>query len=93
MNQRIDLINLYDLYKKLLTEKQSQYFEKYYFEDESLSEISQFFNVSRSLVQKTIKTVELKLYYYEEIIGKNKLREYIQNIKDKTIKKDLENLL
>jgi len=40
MNKREELINIYLLYKKLFTKKQQDYFEAYYFEDLSLSEIA-----------------------------------------------------
>jgi len=31
MNNQLYLINLYDIYKKVLTDKQQAYFEDYYF--------------------------------------------------------------
>lgn len=93
MDNRIYLIDLYDLYKELLTEKQRLYFEKSYFEDESLSEISESFNVSRAVVQKTIKNVLEKLEYYEGILKKYKIKEYVNNISDNKIKDDLNKLL
>lgn len=93
MDNRIYLIDLYDLYKELLTEKQRLYFEKSYFDDESLSEISESFNVSRAVVQKTIKNVLEKLEYYESILKKYKIKEYVNNISDNKIKDDLNKLL
>ncbi len=93
MKDRIYLIDLYDLYKDLLTENQRKYFEKYYFEDESLSEIGEIFTVSRAVVQKTIKTVEEKLYYYENILKKYKLKKYIETIKYNDVRKELEDLI
>ena len=42
------LIELYDLYQRLLTEKQQMYFESYYFLDLSLSEIAENYNISRN---------------------------------------------
>ena len=43
------LIELYDLYQRLLTEKQQMYFESYYFLDLSLSEIAKKFSKISSL--------------------------------------------
>ena len=40
MENEIFLTNLYDCYKNLLTEKQQEYFEDYYFNNLSLTEIS-----------------------------------------------------
>lgn len=66
MDNQIYYINLYDYYKELLTEKQKQYFEEYYFDNLSLSEISENEQISRNAVHKQIKDVEKKLEYYEE---------------------------
>ena len=33
MDKKLYLVNLYDYYGVLLTEKQQQYFENYYFDD------------------------------------------------------------
>ena len=60
------LIELYDLYQRLLTEKQQLYFESYYFLDLSLSEIAENYNISRNGVYDQIKRVEQSLYDYEE---------------------------
>ena len=67
---------LYDLYGSLLTDNEQEAFKYYYQEDLSLSEIADNKSISRSAVQKTIKTVLDKLNYYEDKIGlqkKNKI--------------------
>ncbi len=56
---------LYDIYRELLTEKQRQYFEDYYFEDLSISEIADNRDVSRNAVFDQIKRVTLILTDYE----------------------------
>ena len=45
MDHRSYMIILYDYYKELLTTKQQQYFEGYYFENESLQELSEIIGV------------------------------------------------
>lgn len=70
---------LYDQYGVLLTEKQRMYFEGYYFNDMSLSEIASSEGVSRNAVHKQLKDVEHKLEYYEENLKLNKI---INDIKD-----------
>ncbi|HHU54591.1 MAG TPA: hypothetical protein GXZ63_02110 [Mollicutes bacterium] len=65
MDERIYLINLYDYYGILLTEKQQVYFEDYYFNNLSLSEISDNYEVSRNAIHKQLKDVEVKLNDYE----------------------------
>ena len=57
--------NLFDIYGKLLTDKEQESFRDYYQEDLSLGEIAEIKNISRAAVQKTIKTVLEKLDYYE----------------------------
>ncbi len=65
------IIELYDIYGSLLTEKQKQYFEDYYFMDLSLSEIAENYSISRNGVYDQLKRVEQSLYDYE-----NKLNIY-----------------
>ena len=71
MKQHIYLNDLYDYYKLLLTEKQRIYFEDYYFNNLSLSEISENNNVSRNAIHKTLKEVEQKLNKYERDLKLN----------------------
>lgn len=93
MDDRIYLIDLYDLYKDLLTDNQCICFENYYFDDLSLSEIASELNITRAAVAKTLKGVKEKLFNLESIIKKGALREYINKMEDEKIKKDLERFL
>ena len=63
--KRLELNNLYDCYSILLTDKERVYFQDYYFDDLSLSEIALNNKVSRSAVGKMLKLVEEKLISYE----------------------------
>ena len=77
MDNRIYLINLYDYYSELLTEKQREYFEDYYFDNLTLQEISENNDVSRNAVHKQLKETEEKLkqayidYYINKKDGSN----------------------
>ncbi|WP_423364583.1 YlxM family DNA-binding protein [Mycoplasma sp. P36-A1] len=80
------LIALYDIYKELLTSKQQEYFEQYYFEDLSLQEISENFNVSRNAIHRNLQTTQEHLEKYENVLkiqlNQNKLItefEYLAN--------------
>ena len=53
--------DLFDIYSDLLTDKEVSTFKDYYQEDLSLSEIADDRDISRSAVQKTVKTVLEKL--------------------------------
>ncbi len=86
--------NLYDCYYKLLTEKQRNYFEAYYFSNLSLSEIAENYDVSRNAVYKQIQITVNKLKEYEEKLGlyakKNNLLKILCKVKDENIRKELE---
>ena len=68
MEKEILLITLFDYYGELLTEKQKNYFKDYYFDNLSLSEMSENYNISRNAIHKNIKETLEKLKYYEEKI-------------------------
>ena len=63
MEDRIYLIDLYDIYGELLDEKKRIYFESYYFDNLSLGEIGENLGVSRNAVHKQLKVVEEKLNF------------------------------
>ncbi len=91
------LIDLYDIYGQLLTEKQQTYFEDYFFDNLSLKEISENYNISRNAVWGTIKEVENKLLNYETKLGihekDKKIKEIITKTNNKELIKELEKLL
>ncbi len=97
MEKQEYLVILYDYYSELLTDVQRQYFEEYYFDNYSLSEISENEDKSRNAVHKSIKSVQAKLYEYEDklkLYEKDmKLKKIIEKIDNKEIKKELEELL
>ena len=65
MESRDYIIILYDYYSELFNEKQREYFEEYYFNNLSLSEIAESLNVSRNAVHKALQSVEEKLNFFE----------------------------
>ena len=76
---------LFDIYGSLLTDNEQLSFRDYYCEDLSLSEIAEEKSISRSAVQKTIKTVIEKLNNYENnlhIYKKNQLLKESLELKD-----------
>jgi predicted DNA-binding protein YlxM (UPF0122 family) len=85
MEDRIYYTNLFDYYGELLTDIQKNYFEDYYFNNLTLSEMSENYNVSRNAVSKQLKGVINKLDYYEE-----KLNLYNKSKKIKEIIKDID---
>lgn len=97
MNDRDYIVMLYDFYGELFTEKQREYFEEYYFQNLSLSEIASNLGVSRNAIHKVIQGVEEKLNFYEEKLGlyhKNKLiYDIIKDVDNEKIKERLKGLI
>ena len=89
--------DLYDLYGSLLTDKQKDYFEDYYFHNLSFSEMAENYGVSRNAIFKQIHIVTNKLEEYETKLHlldkKNKLYDISNRIDDKKIKEEIEKLL
>ena len=87
---------LYDLYGVLLTDKQRLYFEEYYFNNLSFSEMADNYGVSRNAVFKQLHIVTDKLDDYE---NKLRLREKRMKINELlgdvplTIKEKVEEIL
>lgn len=96
MENRLYYINLFDYYGELLTEKQQHYFEDYYFNNLTLSEISENEGVSRNAVNKQLHNVLEKLDYYEKTLElykkANKIKKLLKNV-DQNVKIKIEELL
>ena len=96
MKEREYILELYETYNKLLTDKEKTYFEYYYFEDYSLQEIADNNKVSRAYVGKYINVIEKKLTKFENALNlidkSNKIKEIIIDLDDKT-KEKIEELL
>ena len=96
MDEMIYYNELYDLYGCLLTDKQREYFEEYYFNNLSFSEIADNFNISRNAVFKQLHIVTDKLLEYEEKLKYYEKKKIIEKIilieKDEKIREELEKL-
>ena len=53
---RVEIINLFDVYETLLTDREKEIFKYYYYEDLSLSEISE-----NLIEEQDIETIKSKL--------------------------------
>ena len=97
MDEVVYYNELYDLYGELLTDKQRKYFEDYYFNNLSYSEMADDFEVSRNAIFKQVHIVTEKLVEYEEKLHllekKNKILNIINEIDDKKMKDKLEELI
>ena len=90
---KIYLNEIYIYYKELFTDKQQMYFEDYYMNDLSLSEIAENYGISRNAVHNQLKIVEEKILYYEETLGLKRKKEEINCLlKDKVDEKTLDKI-
>lgn len=89
--------NLYDLYGSLLTERQREYFEDYYFNNLTLSEMAENYDVSRNAISKQLHVVTERLVEYEGKLKLNEKKErlliLLENIDDKDFKSKIEDLM
>lgn len=69
LSKKIKLIELEECYAALLTEKQRQIFEMYYFEDWSLFEIAEKLEISRQAVHDSLTKTEQFLLETEQKCG------------------------
>jgi len=90
---KIYLNEIYVYYKELFTDKQQMYFEDYYMNDLSLSEIAENYGISRNAVHNQLKIVEEKILYYEEVLGLKRKKEEINKLLlDKVDQKTLDKI-
>ena len=97
MEDREYLIILYDYYGELLSDIQREYFEEYYFDNLSLSEISENDGKSRNAIHKCIKSCCNRLYEFEDKLKlyekRKKLDNIVARIEDKELREMLEELI
>ena len=82
MEEDIKYTMLYDIYGKLLTDKQQAIFEEYYLYNLSLREIAENKKISYQAVRDSIKNSKEMLDKYESIVGMSKLQADIKKIID-----------
>lgn len=92
MDRMIYLNTLYDIYKDLLTDKQKEYYEAYYFDNLSLSEIADNYDVSRNAIFNQLKLIEEKLEEFEDKLKINEKQNKILSILEKYDKKIYEEI-
>ena len=94
---RVEIINLFDVYETLLTDREKEIFKYYYYEDLSLSEISENLNITRTGVFNILKKVEEKLLQYENNLKlmniKNTLKGLLEEQDIETIKSKLKKII
>lgn len=88
-------IELFEIYKGLLTETQRETFYSHYFLDLSLAEIAEQQNTSRQSVYDAVKKVKTKLNEYESELKikatETQVLAVAEQIEDQTLKARLKN--
>ena len=85
---------LYDYYGELLTDKQKQFFESYYFDNLTLQEIADNYQISKNAVHKTLQGIAEKLKYYEEKLQfYGKVEKILSYIPDEKTRKEILEIL
>lgn len=89
MDRLVYLNCLYDCYKELFTDKQKLYFESYYWENYSLSEIAENNDVSRNAIHNQLKLIEERLIELENKLKVYNKKEQIINLLYDKVDNDL----
>ncbi len=93
---RFYIIDLFDFYYCLLTNKQQSYFNMYFFEDKSLNEIAIIHSISKNAIYDSINHIINLLYDYESKLHLkekyDKRIKIINKIQDNKIKNELINI-
>lgn len=87
LDKLVRLTQLFDRYNSLLTQKQKDYFTDYYFDNSSLAEVAEKYNVSRNAIYSQLNLLEVeledfesKLHLLEKDEKRNKLLEQLKNM-------------
>ncbi len=88
-----DITRLIDVYGPLLSKTKQQYIAKYYFDDLSLHEIAEEYQISRAAVHSTILGAIAELEEYEQKLNfihlQDQRLQLYQSIKDPSLKAQL----
>lgn len=68
IDTKIDITNLFEIYKDLLTDKQKEVFQQYYYEDESINEIAQQLAISKNAVFNNLEKTKKNLLRFESTL-------------------------
>ncbi len=77
MEEIVYLNSLFDYYGELLTKKQQNYFQKYYFENLTMQEIADEYAISKTAVANQLELIKTRLLEYEKILKNNARKEQI----------------
>lgn len=82
LDNNIELIELYDIYGKLLTAKQRKTFELYYLSDLSLREVAENSKITFQAVRYSLEVSKKLLLNFEKVVKMNEYKKNINNLHD-----------
>lgn len=92
LNQRLELNQLYEIYKLMLTDKQCQIFEMYHEDDYSINEICEILDITKNGVYNSLKQTEKKLLDLEnKLLINQKYHDNCQWLKSKDVDSEIIN--
>jgi len=91
MKDNLKLIELYDIYGKLLTPKQRNTFELYYLSDLSLREIAENSKITFQAVRYSLEVSKKLLLDFEKVVGMHEYKENIDQLNDLYRKEKVQN--
>ena len=80
MEEFVIYTKLFDCYGELLTEKERETFQDYYFDNLSMQEIADNNRVSKSAIHKTLQSAIEKLDLYEKILRINEKNDILSRL-------------
>ncbi len=97
MEKDFEIIELFEIYKGLLTKKQVEIFSAYYYYDLSLSEIAEPEGNTRQSVYETVKNVKKKLLEFETLLKIHKkdglLKDLAEEISDEQVSTKIKEII
>ncbi len=92
--EKIEVSDLYNYYGCLLTKKQQEIFEYYYFEDLSIIEIASVNEITKNGVYNALKKSIKQLNKYEDLLGvKAKYHENVKMLKANKVAQEIVDLI
>jgi hypothetical protein len=89
LDNNLELIELYDIYGKLLTRKQRDTFESYYLNDLSLREIAENNKITFQAVRYSLEVSKKLLLEFEKVIKMNEYKKNINTLREISNKEDI----
>lgn len=87
LNKNLRICKLIDCYGGLLKESQLQLLKNYYFDDCSLSELADVYNISRQALNEKINNSIGKLEMYEQKLNKLEIAQIVEQMTNENLEK------